>query len=56
MAADRWRGVHLKNALAFVFTIIVGIAAGCVWAVAEAIEDQRKPPTRHSTGHTQDRR
>jgi hypothetical protein len=38
MRSRPWRAPRLAGALAFVFTIMIGIAAGCACAVEEDIE------------------
>jgi hypothetical protein len=54
MLGDGSRLTRLVGALAFVFSITLGIAIGYVWSVGEEIEDKFKAAKRSAprdTGH-----
>ena len=46
----------LKNALAFVITIVFGIGFGCLYTAAEALDDKLKPRLHSTSKHMTDHR
>ena len=52
MARSLSRVARIWNALAFVFTITVGLAVGCVWTVGEVLEDKLRHGKRDAIKRT----
>jgi hypothetical protein len=53
------RPVHpssVRKTLTFVFTIVMGIAAGYLWTAVEAVEDKVRSGKRHVVEHSDKRK